>query len=139
MAEPQHAKAVRQYAVLGTLNLGRKPQKNPKDLPEYDVRQPGETITDEELFAAGVTAEDIRDLVFKKQLADPDEAVRPSQAEGYVALEVLAKLAERVGVLTRRGLQYRVDDTTYKNVIEFRKAVTIDQLSNLIADAFKRA
>lgn len=125
-------KAGRIYEVLGTLNLGRK---KGEDFP--DVRTAGASVTEEELSAGGVTADEIRGLIAKREIADPDAPIAPSEAEGHAALDALADVAQKVGALVRRGARYQIGDDSFRGVVEFRNGVSIDRLKAAIVAKFK--
>jgi hypothetical protein len=120
----------RTFEVLGAISIGRTRDKSGE--VQRHVLTAGATVTEEKLLAAGVTAEDISDLIAKRQIADGDAPVPPSQAEGYAALEALADVAQQIGVLKRKGSEYRLGDQTFTGITAFRSGVSITQLKNAI-------
>lgn len=125
----------RTFEVIGSISIGRSRDKSGE--VERNIRTAGSSVTEEELLEAGVSEDDIRDLIAKRQIADSDAPIPPSQAEGYAALEALADVAQKIGVLKRKGSEYRFGDQLFKGVTAFRAGVSIDQLKKAIVEKAK--
>lgn len=105
------------YEVLGgPINLGRKDG-------QPDLRKKGQTLYHDELPEA-----DIRALIAKREIADTDAPVPPSQAEGMAALDDLLDVAIAFGVVKRTGADYEIEGRVFHGISEVRDNVTRDYL-----------
>ena len=126
----------RAFEVLGTLNLGYKPQTDKKAPRELDIRTDPATVTDEELRAVGMTDSDIEGLLASGTLSDPDAPTRPSLAPIYAAHALAARIAKHFGLLKVKGAEHVFDGETFSGIQAFRDGVTVDRLEAAIRNAW---
>lgn len=128
--------AGRAFEVYGTLNLGHKVWHDKKAPRELDIRTLGDTVTEDELRAVGMSDADIDGLLAAGTISDPDAPTRPSQAAAYAAHNFASSLAKHIGILTQRGADYTFDDETFKGIQAYRDGVSLDRIGNALRAAY---
>ena len=136
MTTETSASNARAFEVHGTLNLGYKPQTDKKAPRELDLRTTPATVTEDELLAVGMTAEDIEGLLLVGTISDPDAPTRPSLAPVYAAHNFGARLAKHIGLLKQKGAEYIFDGETFSGVQAFREGVPLERLETAIRAAW---
>jgi hypothetical protein len=111
----------KKYEVRRTINLGRDEKGQPRILVS------GDTIGDSDLPAGDLAA-----FLGDGTLADGDAPIPPSQAEGLVAFDRLARIALATGAAGRDGGTYTFGGREFKGIESFRKGVTLDELETAI-------
>ncbi|HET7437516.1 MAG TPA: hypothetical protein VFN10_22620 [Thermoanaerobaculia bacterium] len=124
--------AERAFEVHGTINLGYKPQTDDKAPRQLDIRTAGDTVTEAELDAVGMTGSDIESLITNGTISDPDAPTRPSLAPIYVAHNLAARLCKHFGLLKQKGADYTFGGKTYRGVQAFRDGVAVEHMEAAI-------
>jgi hypothetical protein len=117
----------RNYEVLGgPIALGRVNG-------ELIQRCAGDTIYEGEL-----EPELLQHLLAKREIADPNAPIPPSQADAVVAFQHLVDVAREVGAIKVSSGNYTLagDQTQHKGMVALRSAVSIDQLKAAIVAKF---
>ena len=129
-----HASAKRAFEVHGTLNMGYRQADKKGGARELDIRKPGgnSTVTEDELQAVGMTADDVESLLANGTLSDPDAPTRPSLAPLYAAHNFGVRLLKHFGLLKIRGAEHIFDGHTYQGAQAFREAVSIERIENAL-------
>ncbi len=139
MSSDINTSAPRAFEVLGTLNLGYKPQTDKKAPRELDIRTVGATVTEEELRAVGLTSDDIEGLLLNGTISDPDAPTRPSLASRYAAHNFGARLAKHFGLLKVKGAEHSFDGQTFAGLQAFRDGVSLERLESALRAAWDQA
>lgn len=128
--------ASRTFEVHGTLNLGYRPGADKKAPRELDIRTRPATVTEEELLAVGMTADDIDGLLSNGTIGDPDAPTRPSVAPIYAAHALAARLARHFGLLKVKGAEHNFNGQTFTGIQAFRDGVSLDTLETALRNAW---
>jgi hypothetical protein len=126
----------RAFEVLGTLSVGFKAQVDKKAPRELDIRSAGNSVTSDELRAAGMSEGDIEGLLANGTLSDPDAPTRPSLAPVYAAHALATRLAKHFGLVRVKGAEHSFEAETYNGVQAFRDGVAVDRLESAIRAAW---
>jgi hypothetical protein len=103
---PAHTE--KQYRVLHTIVLGRGESREARSSGLVTATEVGGERAIEQLLAAGM-------------IADPDAAVRPSEASEHRARAVVVDIARRGGIITVDSERYTFDGKTYAGTDELQK------------------
>lgn len=136
MSTDSNASAPRAFEVHGSLNMGFKPSTDKKAPRELDIRTAPATVTEDELKAIGMTAEDIEGLLVNGTISDPDAPTRPSLAPIYAAHNFGSRLAKHFGLLKVKGAEHTFDGETFNGIQAFRDSVSLERLENALRSAW---
>ncbi len=121
------AKKARKFEVIHQVNLGYRDTEGGR---QPDIRKSGETIVEGE-----IAAKDLSALIEAGIVRDSDAPIPPSQAEGHVAFDRLASIAQTIGAVTRDGATYQLGARQFQGIKEFRAGATLDELEAAIVAA----
>ena len=129
----------RAFEVHGTLNMGYPANSEKKPHRQLDIRHPGgnSTVTEKELRAVGMTAEDVESLLRNGTISDPDAPTRPSLAPLFAAHDFGVRLLKHFGLLKTRGSEHVFEGQTFQGTQALRDAVPLDRIELALKSAWE--